>query len=122
MLAKIERNKRRVKKHMSIRKKIKGTAERPRLSIYRSLSNIYAQIIDDNAGNTLVSASSLEPEFKGKAGYGGNRGAAKLVGQLLGRKALEKGIKKVVFDRSGYIYHGRIIELAVGARVAGLDF
>jgi large subunit ribosomal protein L18 len=122
MIVRIDRNKKRKKKHLSIRKKIRGTAERPRLSVYRSLSNIYAQIIDDDAGNTLVSASTLDPEFKEKAEYGGNKKAARLVGQILGKRAVEKGIRKVIFDRSGYIYHGRIKELAEGAREAGLEF
>ena len=108
----------RLKRHARIRNKISGTAERPRFSVFRSLKNIYAQIIDDVAGTTLVSASSLE--LKGE--FGGNKDAAKKVGELVAKKALEKGIENVVFDRGGYIYHGRVQELADGAREAGLKF
>ncbi|MDD4495181.1 MAG: 50S ribosomal protein L18 [Eubacteriales bacterium] len=109
-------------KHMKVRNKISGTTERPRLNVYRSLTNIYAQVIDDTSGTTLVSASSLEASLKGKLKNGGNRDVAKEVGKLVAQKALEKDIKKVVFDRGGYIYHGRVKELADGAREAGLEF
>lgn len=122
MAAKSSKNEIRLKKHRRIRKKVNGMAERPRLNVYRSLSNIYAQIIDDESGHTLVSASSLDPDGRDEKGYGGNKAAAKKVGMLIGRRALEKEIKSVVFDRSGYIYHGRVKELAEGAREAGLDF
>ncbi len=109
-------------RHMRVRKKISGTAEKPRLNVFRSNANIYAQIIDDVAGNTLVAASSLESAVKDNASSTGNKDAAKLVGELLAKKALEKGIEDVVFDRGGYIYHGRVKELAEGARSAGLKF
>jgi large subunit ribosomal protein L18 len=104
------------------RKKVSGTAERPRLNVYRSLNNIYAQIIDDVNGVTIVSASTLEAELKGKFENAGNKIAAKSVGELVAKRAIEKGINKVVFDRAGYLYHGRVKELADGAREAGLEF
>ena len=109
----------RVKRHKRVRKNISGTAERPRLNVFRSLNNIYAQIIDDTKGVTLVAASSLDKEFEG---YGGNIEAAKKVGMLVAEKALAAGIKEVVFDRGGYVYHGRVAALAEGARVGGLVF
>jgi large subunit ribosomal protein L18 len=109
-------------KHLKIRKKISGTPERPRFNVYRSLTNIYAQIIDDTTGTTLVSASTLDPALKGKLKNGGNKEAAREVGKLVAQKALQKDIRKVVFDRGGYIYHGRVKELADGAREAGLEF
>ena len=115
-----DRQKSRVKRHLRVRKKISGTSLRPRLSVYRSEKNIYAQIIDDVAGRTLISASTLDKEF-GEA-LGSNKDAAKKVGELVAKKAIEKGIKIVVFDRGGYIYHGRVQELAEGARAAGLEF
>lgn len=102
-----------------MRAKISGTASRPRLCVFRSLSNIYAQVIDDTTGNTLVSASSVEKDF---GVYGGNKDAAKKVGELVAKRAAEKGITDVVFDRGGYIYHGRVKELAEAAREAGLKF
>jgi large subunit ribosomal protein L18 len=111
----------RQRRKQRIRKRLAGTSERPRLSVYRSLNHIYAQAIDDVTGKTLLSASSLDPEIKGKSKTG-NREAAKLVGDLLARKCKEKGIDKVVFDRSGYIYHGRIKALAEAARAGGLKF
>lgn len=117
MVNKQSSNKARLKRHLRIRSKLSGTAERPRLSVFRSLNNIYAQIIDDEKGVTLVSASSLKSEK-----YGGNIEAAKEVGKKIAEAALEKGIKSVVFDRSGYIYHGRVAALAEGAREGGLDF
>ena len=106
------RNAVRIKKHKSIRLKISGTAECPRLAVYRSAKNIYAQIIDDVAGKTLVAASTLEPALR----------AATAVGKRIAEKALEKGIKEVVFDRGGLVYHGRVKALADGAREAGLEF
>ncbi len=112
----------RLKRHHRLRKKIVGTAERPRLSIYRSLSNIYAQVIDDAEGRTMVAASTLDPEIKSQIKYGGNKDAAKLVGALIAKRALEQGIKQVVFDRGGFKYHGRVAALADGAREAGLQF
>lgn len=113
----------RLRRKKRIRKKVFGTALRPRLCVYRSLKHIYAQIIDDERGMTLVAASTLSPELKGQIeSISGKVAAAKLVGQLIGKKALEKGINKVVFDRNGYLYHGRVQALADGAREAGLDF
>jgi large subunit ribosomal protein L18 len=117
-----DRNKIRLRKHVRVRKKIAGTPECPRLCVFRSQKHIYAQIIDDISGTTLVAASTLDEAIKGKTGYSGNRKAAREVGKLVGTKAIEKGIKKVVFDRGGYIYHGRVQELADGAREAGLEF
>lgn len=122
MINKPNSNAIRLKKHMRVRKKVKGTPERPRLNVFRSLKNMYAQIIDDTTGRTVVSASTLDEALKGKVKYGGNKEAAREVGKLLGQRALDKGIKKVVFDRGGYIYHGRVKELADGAREAGLEF
>ena len=120
MFKKEDRQKARVKRHLRVRNKITGTAERPRLAVYRSEKNIYAQIIDDVARVTLVSASSLDKDFSEK--IGSNKEAAKVVGTMIAKKALEKGIEEVVFDRGGYIYHGRIQELAEGAREVGLKF
>ena len=108
----------RIKRHARVRGKISGTAERPRLSVFRSEKNIYAQIIDDVAGNTLVAASSVEKDF----GPGSNKEAARKVGKLIAERAIAKGIEEVVFDRGGYIYHGRVQELAEGAREGGLKF
>ena len=105
-----------------VRKKIQGTAERPRLNVFRSLQNIYAQIIDDEKGTTLVSISTLAPELKGKLPTSNNTAAAAAVGELLAKKAMEAGIKQVVFDRAGYVYHGRIKALADAARAGGLEF
>lgn len=119
MFVKEDKNKARIKRHLRIRNHIKGTAERPRLNVYRSLSNIYAQIIDDVKGVTLVSASTQE---KGNKRYGGNIEAAKSVGEAVAKRALEKGITNVVFDRGGYVYHGRVKALAEAAREAGLKF
>ena len=109
----------RMKRHSGVRSKISGTPERPRLSVFRSENNIYAQIIDDVAGSTLVSASTVEKGFEGN---GGNVEAAKKIGALVAERALKKGIEEVVFDRGGYIYHGRVQALADGAREAGLKF
>jgi len=109
----------RLKRHARVRGKISGTAERPRLSVFRSESNIYAQIIDDVAGNTLCSASTVEKGFEGN---GGNVEAAKKIAETIAKRALEKGIENVVFDRGGYIYHGRVAALAEGAREGGLKF
>lgn len=109
-------------KHKSVRKRIYGTSERPRLAVFRSLNNIYAQVINDDLGVTLLAASSLDPEFKGGELAGGNIEGAKKVGELVAKKALDKGITKVVYDRGGSLYHGRIAALAEAAREAGLDF
>lgn len=120
MFNKVDRKASRERRHLRVRKKISGTPERPRLSVYRSEKNIYAQIIDDVNSVTLVSASSLEKTAEIKAG--GNKEGAKLVGELIAKKALEKGISEVVFDRGGYVYHGRVQTLAEAAREAGLKF
>ena len=109
----------RIKRHNRVRGKISGTAERPRLSVFRSENNIYAQIIDDVAGNTLCSASTVEKGFEGN---GGNCEAAKRIGSVIAERALKKGIEEVVFDRGGNIYHGRVKALAEGAREGGLKF
>ena len=119
MVSKVDSNKKRLIRHKRVRAKISGTAERPRLNGFRSLSNIYAQIIDDTTGNTLVSASTVEKGFEGN---GGNKEAAKKVGAMIAERAKEKGITEVVFDRGGYVYHGRVKELAEGAREGGLQF
>jgi len=118
MVTKKNKNTARLKRHVRVRAKIAGTSERPRLAVYRSLNNISAQIIDDVKGITLVSASSYEKEFE----TGGNKEAAKKVGKLVAERAVEKGITEVVFDRGGYLYHGRVSELAEGAREGGLKF
>lgn len=117
MIKKTPRKSIRAKKHWRMRRKVNGTPERPRLAVFRSNKHIYAQIIDDTVGRTLVAASTLEFEAEGT-----KTEAAKQVGDLVAKKALEKGIKQVVFDRGGNIYHGRIQALADGAREAGLDF
>lgn len=119
MFKKQDKNKARQKRHLRVRNHISGTAARPRLNVFRSLSNIYAQIIDDVQGVTIVSASSQD---KGFEGYGGNIEAAKKVGAAVAKKAIEKGITEVVFDRGGYVYHGRVAALAEAAREAGLKF
>lgn len=116
------RTDRRKKRHFRIRKGVSGSAERPRLCVFRSLNHIYAQIIDDSRGHTLAAVSSLNGDFKDYKTHRGNTEAARRVGELIGRKALEKGIKKVVFDRGGYLYHGRVRALAEAAREAGLEF
>lgn len=119
-MSKNSRNDRRVKRHLRVRKNLIGTPEKPRLCVFRSNKNISAQIIDDVNGNTLVSASTLEKELKGE--NGGNKEAAKKVGELIAKRALDKGIEDVAFDRGGFLYHGRVKELAEGAREAGLKF
>ena len=108
----------RLRRHARVRKNISGTAERPRLCVFRSASHIYAQLIDDVAGKTLVSASTLEAKMEN----GGNKEAAHAIGKLIAEKAIAAGIKQVVFDRGGYIYHGRVASLADGAREGGLEF
>jgi large subunit ribosomal protein L18 len=119
MLLKADKNKLRQKRHLRVRNHIHGTAERPRLNVFRSLAHIYVQIIDDEKGVTLTAASSVEKGFEGS---GGNIEDAKKVGAAIAKKALEKGITEVVFDRGGYIYHGRVKALAEAAREAGLKF
>ena len=118
MIPRRKRNEIRQRVHTRIRRRLTGTAERPRLNIYRSLNHIYAQVIDDMQGVTLVSASTLAA----KAKTGGNVAAAKEIGKIIAERAKEKGIQKVVFDRGGYLYHGRIKALADAAREAGLEF
>lgn len=120
MFKKTDKEAFRLRRHLRARKKIFGTSERPRLAVFRSGKNIYAQVIDDVARVTLVAASSIDKDFSLK--LGSNKEAAKLVGEVIAKKAIEKGIKEVVFDRGGYIYHGRIQELANGAREGGLQF
>ena len=122
MIGKIDKNKIRKRKHVRVRKKISGTADCPRLCVYRSNSHIYAQIIDDEAGKTLVSASSLDKDIKGELSNGSNIQAASAVGKLVAERAAAKEIKDVVFDRGGYLYHGRVQALAEAAREAGLNF
>ncbi len=122
MLNKENSNVKRQKRHLRIRKTVNGTPDRPRLNVYRSSNHIYAQIIDDKAGRTLVSASTLDKDLKGKLEATGNKEAAKEVGKLVAEKALAQGIQEVIFDRGGYIYHGRVKELAEGAREGGLKF
>ena len=119
MVSKKDKNAQRLKRHARVRAKLSGTTERPRLAVYRSNANIYAQIIDDVKGVTLCSASSVEKDFEG---IGSNKEAAKKVGAKIAEKALAAGITEVVFDRGGYIYHGRVSELAAGAREGGLKF
>lgn len=116
------KNEARQKRHLRLRKNLIGSAERPRLNVFRSLSHIYAQIIDDQTGKTLVSASTNDKELRDSVTYGGNIPAAKAVGEAIAKRALAQGIKQVVFDRGGYIYHGRIAALAEAAREAGLEF
>jgi large subunit ribosomal protein L18 len=116
---------RRVRIHLRQRKRISGTSERPRLSVFRSVTHIYAQVIDDMTGRTLVSASTVEPSVKGsfaKNVRGGNVKGAEAIGQVIAERSIEKGIKRVVFDRSGFLYHGRIRAVADAARKAGLEF
>ncbi len=120
MVSRVDSNKQRLKRHKRVRGKISGTAERPRLCVFRSLSNIYAQVIDDVAGKTLASASTQDKELAGV--YGGNKEAARKVGKLIAERAKEAGVTNVVFDRGGYVYQGRVAELAAGAREAGLEF
>ena len=119
MIKKFDKNAQRAKRQVRVRGKISGTPERPRLNVFRSNANMYAQIIDDVNGVTLVAASTLEKDFEGAAG---NKEAARKVGQLVAERAKAKGIEEVVFDRGGYVYHGRVAELAEGAREAGLKF
>jgi large subunit ribosomal protein L18 len=119
MIHKIQKNAIRQRIHTRIRRKVRGTAQRPRLAVFRSVAHIYAQLIDDVAGQTLVSASSVD---KGVRTNGGNLAAARAIGKLVAERAREKDIKAVVFDRGGYLYHGRVKALADAAREAGLEF
>ena len=122
MFTKRDRNEIRRIRHERVRKKISGTPEMPRLCVYRSLSHIYTQVIDDTVGKTLVSCSTLDPQIKGQLADLDKKGASKLVGKTVAERAIAAGIKQVVFDRGGYVYTGRVAELAAGAREAGLDF
>ncbi|MCI8403670.1 MAG: 50S ribosomal protein L18 [Clostridia bacterium] len=119
MIKKIDKKAARIRRHQRVRKNISGTAERPRLNVFRSAKHIYAQIIDDVKGVTLVAASSMDKDFDS---YGGNIEGAKIVGKKIAEKACAAGIKEVVFDRGGYVYHGRVAALAEGAREGGLEF
>jgi large subunit ribosomal protein L18 len=121
-MAKDSRNVARKRRHLRVRRRVVGTEDRPRLSVFRSLNHLYAQVIDDVKGTTLVAASTLDSSIKSKLANGGNTEAARAVGTLLAEKALAKGIKNVVFDRGGYKYHGRVAALAEAARDAGLEF
>jgi len=112
----------RKKRQMRVRNKISGTPERPRISVHRSLNHFFAQIVDDEKGHTLFSLSTMSPAVKGKIKSGGNTAAAKVLGELVAKAAVEKGIKKVVFDRAGYMYHGRVKAFAEEARKGGLEF
>jgi large subunit ribosomal protein L18 len=122
VIMKPDRSRGRQRRHLRVRKHITGTPERPRLNVFRSNKNIYAQVIDDTAGVTLVSASTMDADLKDAVKNGGNVEAARLVGDLVAKRALEKGMSTVVFDRGGYLYHGRIQALADAAREAGLQF
>ncbi len=122
MLKAKSRNMSRRKRHRRVRVKISGTTERPRLNVFRSSKHIYAQVIDDQNGKTLIAASSLDPELRSELPTGSNREAARKVGELLAKRALDQGIKSVVFDRGGYLYHGRVKEMADAAREGGLIF
>jgi len=119
MIHKVEKNEIRERIHRRIRRKVRGTAQRPRLAVFRSVAHIYAQLIDDGKGQTLVSASSVEKSGKTN---GGNVAAAKAIGKTIAQRAKDKGIQQVVFDRGGYLYHGRVKALADAARAAGLEF
>ncbi len=119
MATKVDSKKARLHRHKRVRAKVSGTPERPRLNVFRSSNHIYAQLIDDTKGVTLAAASTVEKAFDG---YGGNKDAARRVGKMIAERALEKGIDTVIFDRGGYLYHGRVKELAEGAREGGLKF
>ena len=121
-MAKESRKDKRVARHQRIRKNLSGTPERPRLCVFRSNKNISVQIIDDVNGVTLASASTIDKELKSEIAYGGNKEAAKAVGEAIAKRALAKGIEEVTFDRGGFLYHGRVAELAEGAREGGLKF
>lgn len=122
MLHKGDKNAARKMRHFRVRNRISGTAARPRLNVFRSLKHVYAQVINDVTGETLVSASTVDKEVAAQIQFGGNIEAAKAVGTVVAQRALEKGIKEVVFDRGGYLYHGRVAALAEAAREAGLEF
>ncbi|MCL2811470.1 MAG: 50S ribosomal protein L18 [Clostridia bacterium] len=122
MFKKTDRNESRKGRHLRVRKKISGTPQLPRLCVFRSLNHMYAQVVDDTQGRTLVSASTMDPAIRGQLGELDKKGASKLVGKVVAERAVQAGIKQVVFDRGGYVYTGRVAEVAAGAREAGLDF
>ena len=122
MLKKADKNANRLQRHKRVRRKITGTTQRPRLCVFRSSNNIYARMVDNHDRVTLTAASSLDAEVKGAVNHGGNKEAAKMVGEMIAKRAIEKGITEVVFDRGGYLYHGRVQVLAEAAREAGLKF
>jgi large subunit ribosomal protein L18 len=122
VINKADKNASRKVRHQRLRKRASGTPERPRFNVFRSLKHLHVQIIDDTSGHTMLSASTLDPDIKGKIGELTKKEAANLVGRIAAERALNQGIKKVVFDRGGYIYHGRVQEVANGAREAGLEF
>jgi large subunit ribosomal protein L18 len=122
MINKPDKNEIRRRKHVRVRKKIAGTPARPRLCVFRSNFHMYAQVIDDTTGQTLAAASTLDKEIKSDKSVAANKDGARAVGELVAKRAIEKGVKEVVFDRSGYIYHGRVAALAEAAREAGLTF
>ena len=122
MVSRIDKKAMRLKRHVRVRGKVSGTPERPRLNVFRSGANIYAQVIDDADGKTICSASTLDAEFRATGKIGSNKEAAEFVGELIGKRAIEKGVSTVTFDRGGRIYHGRVKALADGARNAGLKF
>jgi len=122
MIPEVSKDRTRRRIHQRLRQRLQGSGERPRLNVYRSLNHIYAQVVDDNTGKTLASASTTQGKKKGEKRTGGNVASAKEIGKLIAQRAQEKGVKKVVFDRGGYLYHGRIKALADAAREAGLEF
>lgn len=122
MISKLDKNAKRKARHHRMRRHIIGTSERPRLCVYRSLNHIYAQVIDDSIGSTIAAASTVEADVKAKLEGKNKKEAAFIVGETVAKRALEKGVTKVVYDRGGYLYTGRVEQLAAGARKAGLDF
>ena len=122
MIKRRDRNEARERRHLRIRRSIRGTAERPRLSVFRSLSHVHVQLVDDGARRTIAAASTLDPEIRSQARDASKSEASKIVGQLIAKRARERGIRQVVFDRGGYLYHGRVRAVAEGAREGGLEF
>lgn len=122
MITKQDKEKSRARRHRRIRARVSGTSERPRLNIFRSNKHIYAQVIDDTTGRTLVEASTMDKEFKDLSESGSTVAAAEKIGSMVAKRAVEKGVRAVVFDRGGYLYHGRVQALADAAREAGLEF
>ncbi|HYM68776.1 MAG TPA: 50S ribosomal protein L18 [bacterium] len=122
MIKRKDRNEPRQRRHLRIRRGVRGTTDRPRLSVFRSLAHMYVQIVDDGEGRTLATASTLDPEIRAQAEAANKSAACKIVGQLIARRAQERGVRRVVFDRGGYLYHGRVRAVAEGAREGGLEF